>query len=81
MEGTNPLMVETIILGLTLYFSPVNFLSKQKGVMRRRTRKPRGLKVRLYAARLININDYLDSFPGATLSEKWINWIEWNFSK
>ena len=36
--------------------------------MCRGTRKPRGLKVRLYAARLIEINEYLDALPGAKAS-------------
>ena len=30
----------------------------------------RVLKVRLYAARLIGLNEYLDSVPGAKLTEK-----------
>ena len=30
----------------------------------------RSLIVRRYAARLIDINEYLDSFPGATLADK-----------
>ena len=38
--------------------------------MRRGMRKPRGLKVRRYTACLIDLNDYLDSFPEATLSDK-----------
>ena len=33
-------------------------------------KKPRSLKVRRYAARLIDMNEYLDSFSGATLSDK-----------
>ena len=38
--------------------------------MRRRMSKPHSLKVRRNAARLINLNGYLDYFPEATLSEK-----------
>ena len=38
--------------------------------MRRGTEKPRALTVRRYAARLIDINEYLTSFPGATLNDK-----------
>ena len=32
-------------------------------------KKTYGLKVIRYAPRLIDLHDYLDSFPGATLSE------------
>ena len=38
--------------------------------MRRVMSNPSGLKVRLYADRLIDINEYLIFFPGAILSEK-----------
>ena len=37
--------------------------------MRRGMRKPHGLKVRRYAAILIDLSEYLASLPGATLSE------------
>ena len=33
-------------------------------------KKPHSLKVRQYAARLIDLNEYLDSFPGATMTDK-----------
>ena len=49
---------------------PVNLLSKQKRAMRRCMKKPRRLKVRHYAARLIDLNEYLDSFPGAAMNNK-----------
>ena len=67
METLN---VEYIIKGLALYFPHVNSLSKQKHAMRRGTRKRCGLKVRHYAARLIELNDYLSSLPGDNLSDK-----------
>ena len=70
VESTNPLTTEDIILGLGAYFFPVNSLSKQKRVMRRGVRKPRVLKLRCYAARLIYLDDYLDSFTGGNLTEK-----------
>ena len=38
--------------------------------MRRRMRKPSGLKLRRYVARLIDLNEYLALFPGDALSEK-----------
>ena len=44
VEGINPLTVETIILGLAPYYFPVNVILKKKCVMRRRMRKPHGLK-------------------------------------
>ena len=33
-------------------------------------RKPRGLKVRGYAARLVGLNEYLTVLPGANISDK-----------
>ena len=47
-----------------VFFVPVNFLSKQNCTTRHGMRKPCGLKVRRYAARLIALNEYLDYFPG-----------------
>ena len=70
MESMEILTEEYIIKGLALYFSPVNLLSKQKRAMRRGMEKPRYLKVRRYAAQLIDLNEYLDLFPGDKLSEK-----------
>ena len=70
VEIGTPLTAETIILGLGAYFLPVNSLYNQKPAMQRGTRKPHGLKVRLYVACLIDFNKYLDSLPGEMLSEK-----------
>ena len=70
VECVNPLNVEDIVLGLALYFSPVNSLSNQKRLLCHGMRKPRGLKFRRYAVCLIGINKYLDSFPGATLADQ-----------
>ena len=53
-----------INLVLCAYFLPVNDFSKQKRAMRRIMRNPCKLKVRCYTARLIDINDHLDTFPG-----------------
>ena len=53
VDGTNPLIVENITLGLDSYFSPMNSLSKQKHMMRHGIRKPCGLKVKQYAVGLI----------------------------
>ena len=38
--------------------------------MRRCMKKPRSLKMRCYAARLIYLNEYLASFPGTNISNK-----------
>ena len=38
--------------------------------MRRRMETPHSLKVRLYALHSIDLNEYLDSFLGATLADK-----------
>ena len=35
-----------------------------------RIRKPHGLKVRCYVARLIDLNEYLPSFPGSSPTHK-----------
>ena len=59
-----------IILGLGTYFFPINSLSRQKRVMFHVMRKLRGLKVRCCAYRMIDLNEYLDVFPGAKASEK-----------
>ena len=70
VESANHLTAEAIILGLGLYSPPVNSLWKQKSAMRRGIKKPCGSKVRCYAAILIDLNENLDSFPGAKLTEK-----------
>ena len=70
VANTKPLNVDYYIKYLELYPPPVNFLSKQKRAMRRGMKTPCSLKARHYAARLIDLNEYLDSFPGATLADK-----------
>ena len=64
-ENLNP-----IILGLSAHFYLVYMLSTQKRAMRRRTRKPCGLKIRVYTDRKIDLNKYLDVLPGAKEIEK-----------
>ena len=59
-----------IILGLGTYVPPFDALSKQKRAMRRKMRKPQGLRVRLYNACLIDINEYLATFLGEKSSDK-----------
>ena len=57
VEGTNPLTVENIILGLASYFFPTNSIWKQKHVMQCGMSKLRRLKVRRYMASLIDMNE------------------------
>ena len=45
-------------------------LSKTKRAMCRRMKKLCSLKVRRYAEHLIDMNEYLASFPGAPLADK-----------
>ena len=59
-----------IILVLGMYFPPCNELSKQKCAMCHGMRKPRELKVRCYAACMINLNEYFSVFLGAKANEK-----------
>ena len=70
VEGTETLNVDYSIRGLSQYFFPINSLSEQKRAMRRGMKKTRCLATGPYAARLIDINEYFISFPGATLSDK-----------
>ena len=49
---------------------PINALSKEKRLMCRRMRNPSGLKVRRHAARKLDLNEYLDLFPGSKISDK-----------
>ena len=66
--STNPEYLMSIIICLDTYFPPVNVCLK-KSVMHFWKRKPCGLKEKWYADRLINLNNYLDVFPGAKASD------------
>ena len=70
VESTETLDVDYIIRGLAQYFYHVNFLSKQKHEMRHGMKKMRSLTIRHYGARLIDLNEYLASFLGVTLTGK-----------
>ena len=71
MKNTEtPLDVDHLVKVLVWHFYPVNSLSKKKRVMRRCMKNPHRLKVRRYAAGLIYLNEYLISFPGATMADK-----------
>ena len=56
------------MVGRELFYS--NLRSKKKSVIHRRMREPCVLMVRRYVDCLIVLNKYLDSLPGAKLSEK-----------
>ena len=69
VEGTQTLNVEDIIKVLEQYPPPV-ISSYKKAHHVPCNEKPRALTVRQYTARLIDLNEYLASFPGATLNDK-----------
>ena len=70
VESSNHLIVENVILGLGAYLSPVNFLLKKNLAMRHRIGNPRWLKVRGYTDLLIDLDEYLNFFPLAKLTDK-----------
>ena len=61
-----------IILGLGMYFTPVNEISNQNYAVRNGMKKLCGFKVGHYVARLIVLNEYLIVFPGSKISEKFV---------
>ena len=63
VEGTETLNVDYIIRCLSQYFPPVNLL-KIEAHNASWNEKPRSLSVRRYAACLIDLNQYLESFLG-----------------
>ena len=67
---TKTLNIDYIIWILAQYPHPVNYLSKEKCAMHHVMKKTHSLTVRRYAARLIDINEYSMSFPGANLNDK-----------
>ena len=77
VEVTQTLNIDYIIKGLSQYFTPCKFAIKTKASHAPWKKKPRALTVRRYAARQIGLNEYLASFPGATLN-KYIGVTELN---
>ena len=65
-----PLDVDYLLKGLSWYSLPVSSLSNQKHAMRCCTKNSCSLKTRRYDARLIDLNEYLASFPGVTMTDK-----------
>ena len=64
------LEVNFLLKGLAWYPPPVNLLSKKKRAMHHCMKNPRLLKVRRYTVHEIDLNEYLSSFPGATMADK-----------
>ena len=64
------LTVDYLLQGLAWCFTSVISLSKQIRAMRCCMKTPFISKMRPYAARLIDLNEYLDSFPGAIMAYK-----------
>ena len=69
VEVLNTLTVKHIILGIDLYYFPVNFLLKKERSMHRIIGKPHGLKIRRYSACLIGLNS------------TWIHFLEHHYRK
>ena len=67
VKNTETLNVDYYIKGLALYFLCELALKKKSAA---KWKKTRSLRVRRYAARLIDLNEYLASFPGAILADK-----------
>ena len=59
-----------IILVIGTYFFPINDLSKKKHMICRIIRKLQALKVRLYAAHMNKIDDYLAVFQYYNMNNK-----------
>ena len=70
VESATSEHLKYIILGLGTHFYPVNTLSKQKHTICCGMRKPHSLKVRRYAAHMIDLNNYLAVFPREKASVK-----------
>ena len=69
VQSIETLDVDYIIRVLAQYFPPVNSLSEQKRAILSWMKKRRSLTVRRYAERLIDLNEYLASFPGADFTD------------
>ena len=59
-----------IILGVLRCIFTCEFAFKTKRAMCHEVKKTRSLKVRCYVERLVDLNQYFASFPGATLAYK-----------
>ena len=69
VENTDTLSVDYYIKGLESYF-PLLIRFFLKRAIRCYIKKTVQSKLRRYGARLIDLNEYLDSFSGATIADK-----------
>ena len=70
MGSNNTTHLNQIILDLGKYSSPITVLPKQKRAMRHGMRNPHELKVKCYAACMIELGEYSAALPGAKASDK-----------
>ena len=70
MGSTTKTNSNLFIFGLGTSFTPIAVLPKKKRVMIWVIRNPRELKARLYAAHIIELNEYLSIFPVEKASRK-----------
>ena len=70
MGSTTSEHLKSIILGLGMYFFPLNTQSKQKCVMHQGMRNLCNLNIRRYADCMIDLNKYLAVFIGSRASDK-----------
>ena len=70
VENTETPNMDYYIKDLALYLPPTNQLYKKARNAPRIEEKTRSLKVRRYAARLVDLDEHLNFFLGVTLSVK-----------
>ena len=71
VKGTEILNLDYTIRGSSQYPTlPCKFTVKAEARNAPWNKQPHSLTVRRYAALLIDLNEYLESFPGATLTDK-----------
>ena len=70
IDHTTNKILNKIIFGQGTYFFPISALSKKNHALRHGMRNPIKLKIRRYAAHLIELNEYLNIFPGSNMNNK-----------
>ena len=70
VESTTIEHLNLIILSLGYYFFLLMRYQKQKRVICHETRKPLELKLRRYADRMVDLNEYMYAFPVSKAGEK-----------
>ena len=68
--SANTTHINRTVLGLGIYFFQVGVFPNKTQVICHRMRNPHEFKVRHYAARPIDLSDYLDGFSGSKASDK-----------